>query len=83
MTVEQKLLKSLTDKGMSDNQAKEVLDDYLKSISKDTNYQITLGSDSGAYPNEVYNALFMGLNHQAIQWIDKNIPLAWFKPMFI
>jgi hypothetical protein len=83
MTVEQTLLKYLTDRGMSDNQAKEVLADYLKSIAKDTNYQITLSSDSGAYPQEVYNALFSGLNHQAILWIEKNIPLAWFKPMFI
>lgn len=83
MTVEQTLLKYLTDRGMSDNQAKEVLADYLKSVSKDTNYQITLSSDSGAYPQAVYNAFFSGLNHQAIQWIEKNIPLAWFKPMFL
>ncbi len=83
MTVEQKLLTYLTDRGMSDNQAKEVLSDYLKSVAKDTDYQITLGSDSGSYPNEVYHALFSGLNHQAVQWIEKNVPLAWFKPMFL
>lgn len=83
MNVKQTLLKHLTDRGMSDNQAEEVLKEYLESVDKDTNYQITLSSDSGAYPNEVYNALYSGLNHQAVQWIEKNIPLAWFKPMFI
>jgi hypothetical protein len=83
MNVKQTLLKHLTDRGMSDNQAEEVLKEYLESVAKDTNYQITLSSDSGAYPQAVYNAFFSGLNHQAVQWIEKNIPLAWFKPMFI
>ena len=74
MNVKQTLLKYLTDRGMSDNQAEEVLKEYLESIAKDTNYQITLSSDSGAYPKEVYNALYSGLNLHAIKWIEINIP---------
>jgi hypothetical protein len=83
MTVEQTLLKYLTEKGLSDNQAKEILTDYLKSIAIDTNYQISLGADKDAYPNAVYIALYSGLQHQALQYIEKNIPMAWFKPMFV
>ena len=83
MTVEETLFKYLTDRGMSDNQAKEVLADYLKSVATDTNYQITLGADKDAYPNAVYIALYSGLQHQALQYIEKNIPMAWFKPMFV
>lgn len=83
MTVEQTLLRYLTEKGLSDNQAKEILADYLKSVAIDTNYQITLGADKDAYPNAVYLAFYSGLKHQALQYIEKNIPLAWFKPMFM
>lgn len=83
MTVKDKLLLHLTDKGMSDSQAEIVLTDYLKSISQDTNYQISLDDVSDAYPKEVYYALYSGLKHEAIQWIEKNVPLAWFKPMFL
>jgi hypothetical protein len=67
MTVEQTLLKYLTDKGMSDNQAKEILTDYLKSVAIDTNYQITLGADKDVYPRVVYVALYSGLQYQALQ----------------
>lgn len=83
MTVKEVLLNELICKGMSDNQAEQVLNEHLSVIKQDTNYEIDLYANKSAYPKEVYYSLFSGLNHTALQWIEKNIPMAWFKPMFL
>lgn len=39
--------------------------------------------DESGYPPELMAALWMGVEQQALVWIDANLPQAWYRPMFV
>lgn len=84
MTVREKLESMLISNGMFESQAKEVID---LSISKLNDliqgYRINFDSPSSDYPDIAYVMWFKEIKPIALKWIDSNIPLAWFRPMFI
>lgn len=83
MTTEQFLLKMLTDRGMSDFQADEVLaicKPLFNSIDRD--YQITWDRPYNEYPEIMYSLWWNTLREKALIWLNENKPQAWFKPMF-
>jgi hypothetical protein len=83
LTVESKLLRMCTNYGMSDIQAREVIDlakPQLNELVDD--YSITWNSSADGYPQVIYNTLFMVVKPIALKWINENTPHAWFKPMF-
>lgn len=83
MTVQQKLEKMLIDNGMFDTQAKEVMKLAIPDLNALVDdYQISFNSDASSYPNVIYNVLFKAIKPIALKWIEDNIPLAWYKPMF-
>lgn len=82
-TVREKLEKMLVANGMFESQAKEVMEiaiPRLNNLADD--YEITLNSPSTDYPDGLYNTLYLIIKPIALQWIEKNKPMAWFKPMF-
>ena len=43
-----------------------------------------LDSPSEEYPNMIYRLLFDGMIKSiALNWIEENVPMAWYKPMFV
>lgn len=73
----------LEDYGMSKEQATAVFEfskPELNSLVED--YKINFNDYTSAYPPIVTNLLFALVKDQALIWINKNIPQAWFKPMF-
>ena len=83
MTTREKLRKMLTDKGMFDSQADAVLKDAIPAIESLTpDYRITWDRPASEYPDAIYNVMWLPLRDAAREWIAKNAPEAWYRPMF-
>ncbi len=83
MTTKERLKKMLTDRGMFDSQADAVLKEVIPQIESLTpGYRITWDRPANEYPDAVYNVMWLPLRDAALKWIDKNMPQAWFRPMF-
>lgn len=84
MTTREKLKEMLTSKGMFDTQADLVLEKAIPKIEKLTpGYNITWDRPAKEYPNSVYIALWITLSETALEWIDENLPRAYFRSMFV
>lgn len=82
MTVKEKLLKfTLIDNGMFPQQAEQVFQLALPRLELD-NYQTSWNRPSDEYPDAMYAVWTMILKPIALEWIDANQPLAWFRPIF-
>lgn len=84
MTVRQKFEEMLKERGMSNIQAQMVMDVAIPLINEsDESYKLTFDSPSEEYPNTIYRMLFDGtIKSIALNWIEENVPMAWYKPMF-
>jgi hypothetical protein len=83
VTTKEKLTKMLVDNGMFDDQAKKVMEVAIPRIEALTpDYKITWDRPAEEYPDPVYAAIWLHLRGIALEWIDENIPKAWFRPMF-
>lgn len=84
MTTKEKLIKSLVNKGMSESQAKEVIELAIPEINKLSNdYSITWERPFEEYPEIMYHLWWMIIKPIALKWIDENKPMAWFREMFV
>lgn len=84
MTVREKLQSMLVIKGMSETQAKEVMviaEPELNKLAND--YKITFISPADEYPSVIYTILFMTIRRIALKWIEENMQVVWYKPMFL
>lgn len=83
MTTQERFKKMLIDCGMSDNQADAVLEIAIPRIeSAAPNYRITWDRPAEEYPDVLYNTWWLYLKDAALEWIEENIPQAWFRSMF-
>lgn len=95
MTVKQKLEDMLIQRGMSNQQAEEVLKLALPEINKSMEEPYELPSGSTVqpyaiswetrcddYPDVIYGIWFSIMNPIAVKWIKENKPQAWFLPVF-
>lgn len=74
----------LTDRGMFDSQAGSVMEMFKAEVDSMTdNYKTTWDRPASEYPDPLYTALKPTLFKCATEWIDKNLPMAWFKDMFL
>lgn len=83
MTVEEKLMGYLVERGMSPEGAGEVLEAFkaeVKTLTPGDN--VSLGTDADKCPRLLYDAWEDEINHHAVLWIDANCPHAWYRPMF-
>ena len=46
-------------------------------------YKVTWDSPAEDYPDAFYAVGFLTVKRAAVQWIDENIPQAWFRAMFV
>ena len=79
MTVQTEMKKYLTSNGMSDSQAESVITETKKEMSGTFN---NWDSQIDAYSNQLQNLIKLSVKQTALQWLNKNKPMAWFKPMF-
>ena len=84
ITVKEKLIQMLVSRGMFENQAKEVIELSIPKLNKEVEgYTITFDSPSNHYPDNLYVIWLRFIRPIALEWIDKNFPQAWFRPMFV
>lgn len=82
-TTKERLKEMLTSKGMFETQADAVLEEAIPKIeSLVSDYKFTWDRPAEEYPDTLYVLIWIIISEVALEWIDKNIPLAWFRPMF-
>lgn len=81
MTIREFLLKHLTDNGLFDTQAESVLGELSKEQGM-TDMGHRWHDDIEGYPKPMKAVLILRANSTTVEWIDKNIPLHWARPMF-
>lgn len=67
--------------GMYEKQAKEVVQQLIDHPASEA-MAGRWDSNMDDYSPQMKNVLLLGLKHQALAWIDKNVPKAWYRPMF-
>lgn len=83
MTTKEKLIQMCVDNGMFEEDASKVLDIAMVEIDKDSRHNITWNRPDNEYPDALYTLLFMTVKIIALKWIDKNIPQAFYRQLFI
>ena len=67
---------------MFDNMATDVLEKFKldeMNESMDGRWE----DKASDYPDVLNSVLILSLNAFTLKWIEENMPLAWFKPMFM
>ena len=70
------------ERGMFEEQAKEVVELTIPKIDAQDDYKTTWDRPANEYPDSLYAVMFLYVKETAKKWIEQNIPQAWFKPMF-
>jgi len=79
----------LFDRGIFENQAKEIMDFAIPKLNEQAEkmeiaHKFDWNGRADGYPDILYFAIFnMNLKPLVVEWIDANIPEAWFRSMFI
>jgi len=81
MKIREKFLKNLQNMGLFGSEAKGVLELYEKS-SMGEPMKGRMGDDESDYPSQVIATTWIGISASAVEWIDKNKPQHWARPMF-
>lgn len=81
MTFRDYMIKSITARGMFKFQAINVFNEYIKSNS---NISMSGKWDDNVedYPEQMQHILWISVRQFTYRWIEKNLPKAWYKPMF-
>lgn len=86
MTTREKFEKMLVDMGVFESQASAIMDLAMPKFEDimPGGYQVTWNRPAEEYPEAIYNVGFsLVVKKTALEWIDANIPQAWFRPMFV
>ena len=84
MTAEDKFIVMLTDRGMFESQAVEVMKIAKPNLDSIFGaYKLTWSMPYDDYPQVIYDVLFQDIKIVALKWIEDNVPLAWYKPNFL
>lgn len=81
MTFKEAMHKKLTEHGMFDNQASKVLEECMQHESTES-MESRWDHDVRNYPEGIQISLWLIVRSRAAEWIKRNIPKAWFRPMF-
>ena len=79
ITVQTEMTNYLIANGMSDNQAESVMTETKKEMRGTFN---NWDSQIDAYSGQLQNLIKIAVKQTALDWLNKNKPMAWFKPMF-
>ena len=81
MTIEEKLIEMLINNGMDDVQAKQVME-RVKAAKANAAMTQRWSDAVEDCPEDLFKPLWISTEDHALEWIDANLPLAWFRPMF-
>lgn len=82
MTIREKLEAMLVERGMFGNVAKAVIDRYLESPLGEP-MRGRLDDPLDSYPKPLLAAVWMGVESEALAYIDDVQPSAWYRSMFV
>lgn len=71
--------KQLTSLGMFPNQAKDVM---TITMERHSEMKGRWDEDITSYPQQLQNIIWLSIEDIALEYIEKNVPEAWFKPIF-
>ena len=66
--------------GMIEDDAAHIMKTVIES---DTSMRDRWGDSIYSYDEKMVDLIWWGVKQHALRWIDKNIPQAWFRPMFL
>lgn len=81
MTFKESMTYTLVGMGMFDSHADQVIKEYMEDESAES----MIGRwdhDMKDYPQNIQSVVWIGVKHFASEWIERNMPQAWYKPMF-
>lgn len=78
-TIEQFLIDHLYSNGLFEDQARKVLEIFKQ---EDAVKSLRMGDRCAAYPSFMLPVLIISVNRAAVEWIDKELPNHWARPMF-
>lgn len=85
MTIAQWCLKYLEDLGMFPEQAKAVMAPLLsgtREVPGMLEFQNRWEDFTEGYPESFLRVLMLYVDQAATEWIDANVPKAWYRPIF-
>lgn len=82
MTIEEKIREMLIERGLFENQAQAVIDMAKTDIQNKAMLE-RWSDDVDGYPQSMLNILWLFIEISTLKWIDENLPLAWFRSLFI
>ena len=80
MTVKEKAISILTERGMFTEDAGAVLE---RAIPEFKEKGLSMSSPIEGYPNAVFDIMTIILKRHALTWIDEKYPQAWYREMFV
>ncbi len=82
MTLEQRLKEMMVERGMFEEQADEVMA-CVKDDECNKSMQSRWKDEASGYPPAMIKVLWIFTKEAALDYIEKNLPQAWFKSMFM
>lgn len=80
-TIREKLIEMLEGHGLFESDAKAILDQYLAS-DFGKSMQRQMNDDLEGCPPQLLPTVWMAVKTTAADWIDRNCPKHWARPMF-
>jgi hypothetical protein len=82
-TAKERLVNKLIASGLSEEQAEAIFEEARKLIeSRVPDYRIKWNLSADGYPEMTYALWWIDIKRAALEWIDKNVPNAWFRGLF-
>lgn len=80
-TFEREIIDQLTSRMMPDDAAREVLE-AVKLMESNASMDGKWNHDTSEYPSTILAVIWMNAKDEALKWIDKNKPKAFYRPLF-
>lgn len=81
MTIEDKIREMLESRGLFGSQASQVIE-KAKGDKVLEPMKVRWGDHVESYPPSFLPVLWLCVKANALEWIEDNLPRAWFRPMF-
>ncbi len=82
MTLREKMLRTLQNRGLSQEDAEVVLKQYEETGLAAKTLEGRWDDDITGYDLSLLSSIWINVKHTAKIWIDEHCPEAWFRTMF-
>ncbi len=87
MTTRQKIESQLYEMGIFESDASKIMDYAIPLVDAEMTEMnmpaITWNLPANGYPDMLYQILFTSIGRHVLAWAEDNMPMAWWKPMFL